>query len=331
MDIRKSVKRIGFTLIELLVVIAIIAILIGLLLPAVQKVRAAAARMQSSNNLKQISLACHNYESAYGRLPAAYCPWWVRGSGGYSQSGLPPLRSRDLDSSLFFLILPYVEQENLYNQMMSNPAVSGMDFHVAPVLTGGGIPAEQVIKTYLAAADPSSDQKHNKTMLGWYGEPDRNLALCNYAGNFAVFAHQGDMTYDPINASMYSANDYNWYNTSKLGNMQDGTSNTILFSERYRSCPDTIWGSDAALNIWIGNNYFYGAGMQPFIFPLYGRPEFNSNTTNCNPMKMHSVSTGVVQLGMADGSVRSINSGITDDIWSLLLNPMDGRVIPDNY
>src|SRR6202165_2098565 len=108
---RTPLQRLGFGMIELLVVIAIIAILIALLLPAVQKVREAAARTQCVNNLKQIGLGCHNFESTFKRLPPLY-------GGSNGTTVVNSLKFPSVWASTHVFLLPYIEQDNLYKKMM---------------------------------------------------------------------------------------------------------------------------------------------------------------------------------------------------------------------
>src|SRR5262245_15105415 len=152
-------RRSGFTLIELLVVIAIIAVLIGLLLPAVQKVREAAARMKCTNNLKQLGLAAHNYESTFGYLPPQY---------GTATSPSGAVGSNDASPQA--LILPYVEQANKYNQFNFN-FKTWNDTALYNPNTGAAVPGAvaspninlaartQDIPFYLCPSDPSNTQR----------------------------------------------------------------------------------------------------------------------------------------------------------------------------
>ncbi|MFO0935575.1 MAG: DUF1559 domain-containing protein [Gemmataceae bacterium] len=325
-------RRPALSAMEVLVLIVIIAILVGLLIPAIQKVRVASARIASANNLKQMSQACQKYDSTHGKLPAAYCENFFVGR----KPNLPPLPEGKSGSiNLFTLMLPYVGQEELYRLYMTSPNPyyysDALTLIAAPILPRGKAPIEQVIKTYLAPADPSGSS-HQTLMLPWYSQPNLACALTSYAGNFAVFARSGDMMYNPISASMYDLErDYNWSHSCSAGAIQDGASNTLIFSERFGMCPDSVWGADYAVNAWMGNNYYYGVGYMPIIFPRYGRPEFSTNPSNCTSYKMHSLSTGVVQIAMADGSVRSVSRSITDGVWALLLNPQDGQVLPADF
>jgi prepilin-type N-terminal cleavage/methylation domain-containing protein/prepilin-type processing-associated H-X9-DG protein len=205
-------RRSGFTLIELLVVIAIIAILIALLVPAVQKVRAAAARTQCTNNLKQIGLGCHNYASAFKNLPP--------GSGDLvvGASSAP---------SILVLLLPYLEQGNLYSQFNLSVDINSN--------AADGAARDQNVAVFICPADPST-----QTLLD-PGGSGQATGRTNYLGNFGTTAdqHSTDSTRVGIfNFTYGAANAAGFLPASRgvtLVTITDGTSNTAMFSETKRS------------------------------------------------------------------------------------------------
>ena len=189
-----SVKRRGFTLIELLVVIAIIAILIGLLVPAVQKVRESAARTQCQNNVKQIVLALHNYESARKTFPPG-------------------------NSALFLEIMPYVEQTSLANLQKTTPTQAGVNrvpFYTCPSNDDPAINAT-------ATASSSAESSYSGTTAGvalTYGRVD-------YAGN----AGAPSFTVSGVTYAQYVGPFPSNGTTAKISSITDGTSNTIGIGE----------------------------------------------------------------------------------------------------
>ncbi len=186
-------RRRGFTLIELLVVIAIIAILIGLLLPAVQKVREAAARMSCSNNLKQLALAVHNYEGTNdGRLPV--------GMGQSAADGR--------QTSVFVELLPYIEQGNVHSRW--NYGNYSANFG------GTGTPASATINTFLC---PSQQVPSNPLTFG-----STQLGASTYGAN------GGSVSFPPSRATNDGV--FGYRNPVRLLDITDGTSNTLLFGER---------------------------------------------------------------------------------------------------
>jgi prepilin-type N-terminal cleavage/methylation domain-containing protein/prepilin-type processing-associated H-X9-DG protein len=186
------VKRSAFTLIELLVVIAIIAILIGLLLPAVQKVREAANRMSCQNNLKQIGIALHNYHDSYGSLP--------------------PARTQPNGISIHSFLLQFIEQDNLCNtmgMMMPYDDMSNQTAYSTPV------------KTFVCPSDSLTS-----VPAGWASTSYR----CN-EGTSIVFSY-GDTDVNGVNKTMPAPNGPFFANSSyRIADIIDGLSNTAFFSE----------------------------------------------------------------------------------------------------
>jgi len=321
-------RRHGFTLIELLVVIAIIAVLIGLLLPAVQKVREAAARTTSSNNLKQISLAVHNYAGAYGdKLPTLVDIGTNAPTGGGLQS-------------TFFLLLPYIEQDNIYRLFQKATPRT----YYTPQFPKGA--SAQIIKTFISPADSTASNgttnvisvtvpvtvpaPFEQTIVG-------EFATTSYAANGLVFkGNSGGLPRTFV----------------------DGTSNTIVFAERFQVCQPlsgptihNMWGlgtynprmptfatlvpstypsettgqvapasnggppngvttytattAPNAVSVKVGN---VSATATTYPYPFQVAPR---GAIKCDPAVPQTPHVGGMLVGMGDGSVRSVAPSIS--------------------
>jgi prepilin-type N-terminal cleavage/methylation domain-containing protein/prepilin-type processing-associated H-X9-DG protein len=346
---RRHRRRSGFTLIELLVVIAIIAILIGLLVPAVQKVRAAAALTQCKNNLHQISIAALNYESTNGFLPPGSMES-PNGNTGTNGSWHGP------STGTLAHILPYMEQDSIYSMtnanalgyQMFNPlaAVPPWAYAIPPYdpngnLTGIVPAAAKRVKSYECPADtantpratgmwdeyyPGAYSSATGGCTGWSGTtpPALGPGLCaDYlneptsgylfpaAGNYIGCAGGLGAYTGLANTSYYLYPGIYYPNSqTKMTDIKDGTSNTLAFGE-------ALGGNGTTKDF---NMSWFGSGSMPVAWPL-------SNAANSQWYTFSSRHTGVVNFAFADGSVHPLSLSISTLTYRLLGGMADGYVI----
>jgi prepilin-type N-terminal cleavage/methylation domain-containing protein len=276
----------GFTLIELLVVIAIIAILIGLLVPAVQKVREAANRIRCGNNLHQIVIASHNFADANdSNMPPGYNVTTVNG--------------KPYGGNTFWFLLPYIEQDNIFRC----PNGFFGYFDGPPSVNSGNptAPEAQILKTYLCPSDGKNTPSAPWTN-GW--------AYGNYVGNYQVFANPAtwDATVQPRLPATFA----------------DGTSNTILFAEKLTNCQgySPLWAHGSwdynwfpMFQTWIEQ----GPGATFQILPA-------GTSSQCDHFRASTAHTGGMVVGMADGSSRVVSPGISPNTWWAVCTPSSGDV-----
>jgi prepilin-type N-terminal cleavage/methylation domain-containing protein len=302
-------SRKGFTLIELLVVIAIIGVLIGLLLPAVQKVREAANRVQCANNLKQFGLGTHAMHDTYGSLPPAI--------GNY-----PKGDTSWQTSSPHVFLLPFIEQQAFYNDIKARGGVN----------PGGGLPnyngqSPFIPKTYICASDATRGQA--PTISGGNTIESFN----SYATNGHVF---GSVT-TTVTAGVPTCSNFNWVSYKRIPtDIPDGLSNTIFWTEKVAICSNPASGNGGSRwpargqGAWmptVGDVETTGQNLAPTLVVQAGI----GAPSKCDWFNPSSSHPGGILVVLGDGSVRFVSSSVSQLTFNIALVPDDGIVLGSDW
>lgn len=319
-------KRKGFTLVELLVVIAIIGILIGMLLPAVQQVREAARRTACKNNMRQIGLAIHNYESSFKKFPP-----------GVQQLDPSTISTTHGLWSVTTWLLPNMEQQNVYDVLdprSTNSITSRLaDPDAAEVIAVLTTP----LSTFLCPSD--SAPRLNEERANFEGMNNEAHAPTNF-----VFANNARL--DPFDTSTVAyCNAFAADNPTgafcdeaqTMGSMTgDGTSNTIMISERsYEAQNKTISNAPAGAALLYGARGYETpapsatSGMQDVAFATFGG--INSNDANQRRQGISSFHSGGVNVVLGDASTQFLTSTTSDVVFNQLVNVRDGGVLESPF
>jgi type II secretory pathway pseudopilin PulG len=305
-------------MIELLVVLAIIVFLLALLVPAVQKVREAATRTQCINNMKQIGLAVHNFESTFKRMPPLY--------GGSVGEVVNSLKFPNVWGSTHISLLPYIEQDNLF-KLMANGTPAQYD----PVFA---MAQENAVATYACPDDPSMTDGIVK---------DGTLGGSSYAANAQLFAPLTDESI--TGGKMLDAKKPNFTDRgAPIARIQDGSTNTIMFTHAYALCggakQGSAWGYGAGVGrvpeatntfqpwsraSYLKQTYLTAANKAPF------QNQPNPYLTKCVLTDPATPHRNAMIVSMADGAVRTVAPSISPDTWNKACLPNDGNPLPADW